>query len=312
MDNKILIKQLNSLKDIKPDNEWKSNNREILYNQIFNSSNFNNEEKTGGFAIFAFPQKIMKFISQPAMVVILVSLIIISGGIFSARAARNIKPGDSLYIARIISEKAHLAITFNKEAKNKLEIKFANEHAKDITQILANPEFNIDENKIKIEKLTEDFKKEINTVKDKISKINTDEVKDNQDSDYNNEKIDEAGVFSANLKKEENGMQIFDPKTEIKEDDNQAKLDEPASMATSTIKGDEANTATNEELSAEDANRILEEAEELFDSKNYNGTLNKLEEAEEAIDIKGEVKGVSEKEFTASSSLESGDLELGD
>jgi len=302
MDNKILIEQLNSLKNIKLDNKWKSDNREVLYNQIFNSYNF--EEKVVGLKIFAFPQRVIKLISQPAMVVIFISLIVIGGGIFSASAARNIKPGDSLYIARIISEKAQLVITFDKEAKNKLGIKFANEHAKDITEILANPEFNIDENKIKIEKLTKDFKKEISTVKDKINKIDT------KEEDNSNEKIDEeVEVFSANLEKEESGLQVFEPKTEIKQDnqDNKAEAGEQENMSTSTIEEDKKSDVTEEEFNSGEAHKIIEEAEKLFDSQDYNGTLNKLEKVDDAINADGEVKGVSEKEFTASSSLESGD-----
>jgi len=310
MNNKILIGQLNNLKNIKPDNEWKSNNREILYSQIFNSGN---EAKIANFKIFAFPQRIFKFISQPAMVVVFISLIVISGGFFSARAAKNIKPGGSLYIARIISEKAQLAVTFNKEAKNKLGIKFANKHAKDITEILANPEFNVDENKVKIEKLTQDFKKEISTVKDKISKIDIGEAKDNNKDNNegnnidSNENVDEVEVFSANLEKEESGLQIFEPRAEIKQGGDNKESAEQENVSTSTIEASQASGGVEEEFNSGNANKIIEEAEELFNSQDYSGTLDKLEKVDDAIDADGEVKGASEEESTASSSLESGD-----
>ena len=155
MNEKELIKQLNSFKDIKPDSQWTSNNREILAHQIGNGQA---EAKISWFNASAnmLPQKLFKQLSQPVGIVLLIAAIVFGSGIVSLRAARNTKPGDSLYIAKIINEKAQLAITFNEKEKVKLGIEFAGNRAKEITQVLAESESIIQEKEVKVEKLTKD------------------------------------------------------------------------------------------------------------------------------------------------------------
>jgi len=293
MNNKELIEKLNSLKAVGPDNGWREDNREILTSQIFNSTVASEE---CDLAVFTLPQKITRFFSQPAWAVFLIALIIISGGVFSTRAARDIKPGGSLFIARIISEKAQLAITFNKEEKNKLGIKFASDHAKEITRVLAETDLS-EENKIKTDKLTQDFKREINEVRNKLREMNI--AKEEGVKEEINE--GEADVFSANLKREEEGVKLYFPKSGESEESDQAEDD-----SEQAISKEEVATSTGETFNAdsganlEDAHKILEEAEELFDEKDYDGAEDKLEEVDaiiEGVDSyseEGEVKGADE------------------
>jgi len=308
---KELIIKLKKLQNLKPDQQWKTANREILYSQISNSINTDNDFAESSvnnlINVITLPRRIYKLITQPAWVVVIITLVVVGGSVFSVRAARFTKPGDSLYIARVISEKAQLAITFNVDEKAKLNIKFSNNHAKDITQVLADPDFNNEDNKVKAEKLAQDFKKEINSVKTKLKEMNLAEKSSNLSgpkpgASEENENNEEAQVFSANLGKEDKGMQISEPAegADIAEQDKK-ETDSPEvaqeEIATSTSEAEKENDTNN----LQNAHQILEEAEKLFNEKDYNGTLDQLEKVGAIIEgadnssDEGEVKGISEK-----------------
>ena len=292
MENKELIKKLNSLKSITADQEWKERNRGILFSQISATAVPAAEETGAMIKIFVLPQRLVRIFSTPAWAVFFVCLLVVAGSAFSVGAARLTKPDSSLYIARIISEKAQLAVTFGEEKKAKLSFRFANDHAKDITEILAKTDPGNEAGKSKTEKLSENFKKEMTVAKTKLKEMGA-----LAELEEGNE---ETKVFSANLKKEERGMQVSEPQPK----------EEPAAGKNQTdagiIKTEEEAKATNTpagEISGHSANlgdayKMLEEAEELLNEKDHSGTLNKLEEANnivENVDLgdKGEVKGVS-------------------
>ena len=292
MENKELIKKLNSLKSITADQEWKERNRGILFSQISATAVPAAEETGAMIKIFVLPQRLVRIFSTPAWAVFFVCLLVVAGSAFSVGAARLTKPDSSLYIARIISEKAQLAVTFGEEKKAKLSFRFANDHAKDITEILAKTDPSDEAGKSKTEKLSENFKKEMTVAKTKLKEMGA-----LAELEEGNE---ETKVFSANLKKEERGMQVSEPQPK----------EEPAAGKNQTdagiIKTEEEAKATNTpagEISGHSANlgdayKMLEEAEELLNEKDHSGTLNKLEEANNIVknvDLgdKGEVKGVS-------------------
>jgi len=292
MENKELIKKLNSLKSITADQEWKERNRGILFSQISATAVPAAEETGAMIKIFVLPQTLVRIFSTPAWAVFFVCLLVVAGSVFSVGAARLTKPDSSLYIARIISEKAQLAVTFGEEKKAKLSFRFANDHAKDITEILAKTDPGNEAGKSKTEKLSENFKKEMTVAKTKLKEMGA-----LAELEEGNE---ETKVFSANLKKEERGMQVSEPQPK----------EEPAAGKNQTdagiIKTEEEAKATNTpagEISGHSANlgdayKMLEEAEELLNEKDHSGTLNKLEEANNIVknvDLgdKGEVKGVS-------------------
>ena len=292
MENKELIRKINNLKSMAPDKEWKERNRGILFSQISATAVPAAEETGAMIKIFVLPQRLVRIFSTPAWAVFFVCLLVVAGSVFSVGAARLTKPDSSLYIARIISEKAQLAVTFGEEKKAKLSFRFANDHAKDITEILAKTDPGNEAGKSKTEKLSENFKKEMTVAKTKLKEMGA-----LAELEEGNE---ETKVFSANLKKEERGMQVSEPQPK----------EEPAAGKNQTdagiIKTEEEAKATNTpagEISGHSANlgdayKMLEEAEELLNEKDHSGTLNKLEEANnivENVDLgdKGEVKGVS-------------------
>jgi len=275
-----------------PDKEWKERNRGILFSQISATAVPTVPETGAMIKIFVLLQRLVRIFSTPAWAVFFVCLLVVAGSAFSVGAARLTKPDSSLYIARIISEKAQLAVTFGEEKKAKLSFRFANDHAKDITEILAKTDPSDEAGKSKTEKLSENFKKEMTVAKTKLKEMGA--LAELEEGD------EETKVFSANLKKEERGMQVSEPQPK----------EEPAAGKNQTdagiIKTEEEAKATNTpagEISGHSANlgdayKMLEEAEELLNEKDHSGTLNKLEEANNIVknvDLgdKGEVKGVS-------------------
>lgn len=298
MENKELKKQLSSLKNIVPDSGWKERNREILLSQISNSEVAVSAEAKGFADILILPQKIARVFSAPSWAVFFVCALVLSGSVFSVGAAHLSKPDSSLYIARIISEKARLAVTFNKEEKTKLSFKFASDHAKDITEILANTDLDDETGKVKTEKLTENFKQEIKVAKNKLK-----EMKVPEGSASTNKGSEDANIFSANLGRDEKGVQISEPKNPNIEIAKQL-----VPLVSKNIEQEEKATTTpanTEPASPSDsAHKVLEEAEDLFDVKDYGGALNKLQEANNIVENinteeKGEVKGVSEGSATS-------------
>jgi hypothetical protein len=255
MTDKELLLQLNSLKEIKPDSAWKTRSREILLSQISGGDYMPLPAKPAGFSLEYY---FKTFFHQPALVASTIMLVVLSGGIFSVSASHNTKPGDSLYIAKIISEKTRSAITFDDGAKAKLGLEFAGNRAKEIAQVLAEPENG--DKEAKVEKLSQNFKREMGVAKENLKKINGIE----NNSEENME------IFSANLGKDDKGMQIYDPNRK-----EEVKIEEV--VKTETVASSTASVSVGVE-------KVLDEAEKLFDEKNYDGTLTKLEEANGIID----------------------------
>lgn len=273
MTEKELLQQLNNLKNIKPDNEWKRNNRDILLAQISAGNYSRAEEETVErmvwLNIFSYAKN---FVSQPVAVVSLILCVLFGSGVASIYAARGTKPGDSLYIAKIISEKAQFAIAFGEEKKARLGLEFASNRAKEMSQVLTE-EGEGEDKKETTEKLENNFRNEIKVAKNRLKKMNI--IKEDNGGGDNE-------VFSANLGRENNGMQIYNQNGGVSKKE-EIKTDSKPTAATSTIK---------EEIKEESSGikSVLDQAEKMFEEKNYDGTVAKLEEAGKIINGEAEEK----------------------
>jgi hypothetical protein len=287
---KELIEKLNSLKSIKPDFEIVKKNREVLFSQILAGKDLA-ETKSGFFGglMDIFSINFLVFVKQPAFVTIVLIVVTLSGGSVAGMiAARNAMPGDSLYIAKIISERTRSTITFNETDKAKLGVEFAGNRAKELSQVLAESGTASQDKEQKVAELSDNFKKEISQVKDRLKKItvNSPSAKDTEDKPSakvkenkkpSAVKPDDNKIFRADTGKATSGIQIADPEKNM-------------------IK-----------LAPLDAKSTLDEAEKLFDSKDLDGAIEKLERVNEIIDNKepvadekGEVKGTSASSEQAS------------
>jgi hypothetical protein len=224
------------------------------------------------------------------------------GGLYGVNVARGTKPGDSLYLAKILSEKAQFAITFNEKDKAKLNMEFAGNRAEEMDQVLSEP--NSDNKDAKVEQLLNDFNNEISQAKTRLEKIapavaannKSEQAGDNPTAETPNE---DSSVFSANLGKDNAGLDLSD---EVKKEEPQP-VAEPAlpSAPTSTPAKTEQSASSTETLKPADTKTILDQAKDSLNKEDYNDTLNKLDEATNVItqvSDKGQVKGEAENATT--------------
>ena len=293
MPNRNIIKQLNNLKNIKAQDSFKKENRNILLNQVYSgdressSISFNWLEAI----IKKIPLDALKSVPHSAFVGAFVLVLLFGGGFFSIRVAENAKPGDSLYIAKIAGEKTQLVFTFNEKKKLELGLEFAGNRAKEISLVLNESE-NEEEKEETVSQLVSNFKREINGVKTRIEKINKniESEEENKNIDDNNLEEENMGVFSANLGRDENGIEISsgseDVKVEIVEvhekeisSEEEVIIEDPMEDASSTVE----ELVEEEVLELGNPGGIIDEAKELLEGDNYDEILTKMDEAEDAI-----------------------------
>lgn len=267
MTDKELILKLNKLKNINPDAGWKSGNRDLLLSQISNSG----ARELSFWEVFIINfGSLAKAASKPAYALGIFALALVSSSLFSHQIFNGAKPNDSLYIARIISEKAKLNTVLNPEARNKLAVQYATEHAQEISAVLANPEFNNESNKDQVAKLNASFNEEINNVKSHISYLSSkSEKKDNKAGGDVNLILPATGtdmVTIASELKNNEGIQLFE------------KTDALPALSTTT-------PASSTEMTSApiNADMVLDEAQKLFENKNYDKAVDKLKEVDEMI-----------------------------
>ncbi|HAM88850.1 MAG: hypothetical protein US83_C0015G0026 [Candidatus Falkowbacteria bacterium GW2011_GWC2_38_22] len=303
VNEKQIISHIKTLSSLRPDSDWKTKNRELLYNQISSTQNAN---VPAGFSFKYFFNNNIVFqyaqtIPQSTMVAVFIFVFLVSGSVVSLRASENSVPGDSFYIAKIMSEKTQLALTFDEKNKALLGIEFAGNRAEEINQVLAQSQVS-EENSEKVEKLVVDFKKEIKVAKSRLEKINQTKTADNKIVPINNDGVknpdeeilndDDSLVFSANADKDDVGINIFDPATNKAED-----------IATPTImdgKTEEAASGTKAVIVA-DPREILKKAGDFLNSDDIDSTLSLMDEAGEVMDMVGgggEVKAGEEASST--------------
>lgn len=286
MTNKDLISKLNSLKNVSPDSSWLANNRELFLAQISNSGA---DKLSGGQVFFINLKSFLKASSQPVFALGVFMLVLVASSIFGHKLFSQAKPNDSLYIARIISEKAKLNMVFNPEAKNKLAVNFATNHAKDISAVLSDPSFNNEENKDQVAKLNDSFNEEIDNVKKIVNSGVTKAPKLEGEVSEQVEMSDEAISIAAEHKAEQ-GIQIKEAEP------NQAPVARTTIAPSTSVKAETKATtteasSTETEVEAEvsidakinEADKMIDEAKESFNNKDYHSVIDKLNEVTEII-----------------------------
>jgi len=276
MTDNDLMKQLKALKTISPEASWLKSNREILLSQIVNSGA---KELAPYRRLIIDVRSFFAAVSQPAFALGSFLLLLIGVSAFGHLAFSRTKPNDSLYIARIISEKAKLTTVFNSEDREKMEVQFAASHAEAITEVLAETDA---KDEVQVAKLNDSFNKELATVRTKIATIkkNTQAAPATAETVSNPE---EDIILTAGNNKDEAGMQIAL---------NNGSMDDIATPTVATLTAENISTETatptkalsaEVTVSADSAEEALNEAQSLFDNKEYSGALDKLKEVKEMI-----------------------------
>lgn len=273
MTNSQLIAKLNNLKKVNPDQKWLESNRELLLSQVSNSG----AENLSVWKIMIINvSSVFKSAAQPAYALGVFIFLLLAGSLFGGPLLAKTKPNDSLYIARIISEKVKLNTTFNSNARNKMEVKFASEHAQDISAILSDPAFNNEANQDQVARLNNSFNEEVKTVKERIGRLSAAgaAVSDNPSAPKNDE------VIIADSAKDGQGIQLsVQPLISTT-----ATLTIPAGFNLNATSVDLMATSTEtEKVEPTKADKIIDEAQALFDSKDYVKASDKLKEVDEII-----------------------------
>lgn len=278
MTDKQLLQQLKSLKNIALDCSIKDKNKDVLLSQISNT--FIKNDKPVINHLFNF-KNVFSVMSQPILVVAGVFVFLIGSLTLGSGLYANSKPNDSLYIARVISEKARLNTTFSQSQRDALAVKFASDHAKDIATILMDPEFNSEDNQVQVEKLNNSFQNEISKVKTRMEKNDV-----LTDSANNNEEL----VYSASGLQDGDRLEISMPEQEtVKTNEGESLVkntsSDPIVNSSSTTQDLETKIDSSVEKLNEikDGQKIIAEIEQLFSEKKYEEVITKLSEVEKII-----------------------------
>lgn len=267
-----LNQQLNALRnEIRPDSAWQERSREILLMQI-KQGVVEKEAQWFTFIETVWMQKFLIQATRPLALAMMIIMAVFGGSVMSIRAANQTKPGDPLYIAKIISEKAHFALTFDNAQKAKLNLTFAANRATELKEMQqANPE--VADHAEKIKELTNEINTELAEAKTRIAKI--------EPAVRNKEKTDDKPA--ADDAKKAVAMVT-------KNDSNAAKV------APAVIEKDKSGIDFYDPRQA-----ALEQAKNYIESKDYNAAASQLMNLTEAIDQpeKLEVKGTSTVEKKA-------------
>lgn len=243
MTERELIAKLNNLQNVKPDDSWKTSHREILLAQVQNTSG---DSRVSGMENFwMVTRNVFASVPQFAWASMAIVLFLTTGIFFGDRLP--VGPNNSLYIARVISERARLSTMFDGAAKSRLTAQYASGHARDIASTLSN---NISDES-QVAKLNDTFKTEIAKAKENLPVAE------------NNINKDDEVVTIADSEVATTGLTVYTPAGEGTET--------PVVSSTPPVE------------IKKDAKLILDEAEKLFNAKDYAGALDKLKEADEVI-----------------------------
>ncbi|NTU98949.1 hypothetical protein HGA64_03000 [Candidatus Falkowbacteria bacterium] len=257
---KTVVAKLNGLNDIVPSTEWKERTREILRMQINAGAQ---AEKVGVFEVIdnLMPSWLSGLSSKPVAVFTLIVLAVVTGSYASLRASRQTKPGDSLYVAKMVGEKTQMALTFNEVDKAKLNLEFASNRVEEMSRVSAEP---VQQKDQAIADLNSSFTNQIDQAKSRLTKLAQSQpaaapVKPAASKPSPKTLAvgdDKVTVTGANLGKDNVSMQIAEAQQLIEKNDIQGALtkieaatksaDVPAdTKATSTVKTEEKATSTS-------------------------------------------------------------------
>ncbi len=318
------IQSVEKLKKIQPSKKWQKQNRQLLLHQVCGGEKVISQNK---ISFYLHPLFILKSLSHGAIVAFFVGVFVLLGGVIGLRAAKDAKPGDTLYAAKIFNEKTQLVLTFDEKEKARLGLEFAANRAHELEQILSENQ-NDKTNSKHVEKLIYNFKKNITEAKTNIAKISkrpNKRAKDNfQQKDFSKQKNSETSifttstpvadkdeemqVFSANLNKEDKGVEVYDPNAVNSDKESQRQASDLSGndsirdkegtdktsinntdnniIGSSTVKTSASSTDSdknnNQEILA--AGDILKQAEEYLSKEDYEATINILNRADQVID----------------------------
>lgn len=254
MNEKRLLQTLASLKSVSPRPDWVKQNREVLSFQIFNGQ----ESSPLSLSFFNRFNLFAHRLLQPSAVAALIVVFFIVSGVVSINASKGSTPKDVLYVAKIISEKAEFAVAFDEETKAELSVRYAKNRVTELNQLVKESSGN--EETAQVQELSENFKKEIAAVRERLHRLDAD--------------ADKQATIDAQA--------TVKPKLNLttKKETEQAPAEEGVGIgvdAETVMSADSGKEEQGIQISIP-AIQVLDEAEKLFNEKNYDQAIDKLGE----------------------------------
>ena len=272
---KNIIKNLQSLKEIKPRQEWVAQNRQLLLSQLRaqKETGLAPVESNGLKSLQIFlPQHIGSAILKPVGVLLMITMVL-GGGYASVSASQGSLPGDVLYPVKLTSEKMQLTFTSDQKEIAQLHIDFAEKRLDEFSQITKKED-------PKTEKKSKNAKKTISRYNDEIKEVSKtlEDVKAN-----NSAKEVVLMAKKVNEKTEEFSKVLAEKKQDVPEINNEIK--EAISISNET--GEKAVSMIIEKHEAGES--------ELPDSEVVKTIENKMNETKEKIsNIENQLKTTAE------------------
>lgn len=172
--NRDIIKELGKLREVKPAEDFLAKNRNalltILEKDVVKESNvfaIANDKKMW----YDLREKVLYKLLKPAGVLFLALSVITGGGIGMSFASQNTIPGDIFYPVKLTIEKAQVSLKTTEEGKVKLEVEFAGRRLEELNKVKASEIKGNKKESQKTKIVLDNFKKNIETVKDRLDKM---------------------------------------------------------------------------------------------------------------------------------------------
>ena len=238
MNDHFVSQQLKKLRQIQPATDWVDQQRQVIMAQVYNG-----QTPTDQFSYWTNLWLSFKYaFSQPGVVVSAILTIVLAG--------RHAKPGDSLYIAKQINERAKLlVVSFDRDEQNRLKLAMASQRVTDMSGV--DPVTN----QKQAEAISREFKQAVSEVKNQLVKAET-------------KAAAQAVIKATKSETELAATTSTEPTFSVatgRDRDDRIEINEPIE-ATLTPR------------------QIIEEAEQLFDKQDYSATIDKLQAASELLE----------------------------
>ena len=170
----MVKKQLKTLQNITPSEEWKSLSRKNIMAQVHFES-FNNEKKDRagngarqvGIVINPFSWM------QPSLAAILLGVIVLGSSVASVGATMGSLPGDRLYPIKRTIENVQVAITPSIEEKAKIELSLASKRVDELQEVttLAKNEQNTEKASHRVKQALNEVTKQVQVAHEAVEKV---------------------------------------------------------------------------------------------------------------------------------------------
>lgn len=265
MSDRDLVAKLKNLKSIRPDRAWLDYQSGVLRSQIYNGV-----EETADFGFWAKFDLLATRLTTPYATVAVITLFFLGSAGASSLISKHAKPGEPLYIAKQLSEKAQFALAFNDFSKTKLNMEFARERVNELAQIMQESSPSSDD--AKVASLQNDFHKEIDAAQARLAIISP-------ESATKNAPPATAKLAVANISHKSDNKIGNKATTTIP---TPANLDY---FTATTEKGGESLDISNQASNINTPNEALQKAGELFDKQDYEGAKDVLDKANRLLDV---------------------------